>query len=295
MLGVHAPNCILRPISAARVKSWAFGPAPLGTGWSYHERKSSAATQKQTNDPTQDLFNACGRDSKRELPPKRGGAVAFFRSDLWFSARFPYSGTQADMSDVYDRGQAIPKAEIERPYRAHLLSPELACEDKANRSDLNECLGKAKDAAKRSKSAPVQPQENSLFMRDGKGMPDGAHRTDSNPGRSIGAACCATAEIPDSTHFAHDALSAVLLFGGVYDDGCMSQDIWRWDARMRLWGWRSQLTGTFHQTAMSDPLCSRPEELSQRYNANSVLNRIIHAKVRLPPSTCFSLLITPRS
>lgn len=228
-LGMHSPNCILRPVSAAAVEKWAYGLAPEGSGWSYYERKAQLSIVQK--DPALDAFNTCGQDAKRMLPPKRGGAVAFARSDVFFSARFPFYGTYQDAMDQQNKTK--DESLMERTY----------CDPKTGSND--DCM-------------PVRPDDtgedalavNSLFARDGTGMPD------------------------------------VLLFGGVYDDGCTSQDMWRWDAKERKWGWRTQVQsgpGTvaskFEQTAMPDPLCTTSDLLEPRYNALQMLNRILHSKV----------------
>ena len=46
----------------------------------------------------------------------------------------------------------------------------------------------------------------------------------------------------------------VLLFGGVYDDGCQSQEMWHWHAHRREWGWYDD-KGDWQDGALPDPLC----------------------------------------
>ena len=49
------------------------------------------------------------------------------------------------------------------------------------------------------------------------------------------------------------ARPAMLLFGGVYDDGCTSSDTWLWTDKDG-WGYRAE-TGVLQRTALPDPLC----------------------------------------
>ena len=69
-----------------------------------------------------------------------------------------------------------------------------------------------------------------------------------------------------------------ILFGGVYDDGCTSQEVWFWNARMGKWGWYNQ-DGEFIEGPTPDALCEKRPELESKLSANSMLNKMLFTRL----------------
>lgn len=58
--GCEPVNCVLRPITAARVRDIAFGPS-RELGWSHYERKARPDLFEAPGGLASDTFNTCGK------------------------------------------------------------------------------------------------------------------------------------------------------------------------------------------------------------------------------------------
>ena len=262
-----AANCILRPLTAARVLNFAFGQS--GAGWSYFETKARGdLTDGSLTDGSgdfdasdaskSDVFNTCGKAVGRALPPKRGAAVVFFKPNTWLEVGTPFHGTPADVdkynTEVYESiikingsdtiSKQPPETVLEvtgdgKTLRNGGLPPAM----RANCSDYPACLKELDQKWVGPLSGP-----SDQWLRDGYGMN-------------------ASSGMPD-----------ILLFGGVYDDGCTSQETWMFNAQANQWGWRDAL-GAFHQGPMPDPLCENDALLQPKNNLPAMRNKLLIARI----------------
>ena len=222
---MRQPNCLLHSVTAALVRKFAFG-ASRGSGWSYFERRNAIGDEKKSVNETvtsgEDIFNTCGKGVGRQMPPKRGGAVAFMRSLP--SRRQPFFGSKDD-------------------------------------EELNEEAARIHGSGKRA-----LPNEGRGFTEENVPKASLVMQTDGFPedGRLPGAATVA-------------ARPAMLLFGGVYDDGCTSSDTWLWTDKDG-WGYRAE-TGVLQRTALPDPLCD-----ASAAPTKSLVNMVNHLREAHIPS-----------
>ena len=222
---MRQPNCLLHSVTAALVRKFAFG-ASRGSGWSYFERRNAIGDEKKSVNETvtsgEDIFNTCGKGVGRQMPPKRGGAVAFMRSLP--SRRQPFFGSKDD-------------------------------------EELNEEAARIHGSGKRA-----LPNEGRGFTEENVPKASLVMQTDGVPedGRLPGAATVA-------------ARPAMLLFGGVYDDGCTSSDTWLWTDKDG-WGYRAE-TGVMQRTALPDPLCD-----ASAAPTKSLVNMVNHLREAHIPS-----------
>lgn len=256
-----AANCILRPLTAARVLNFAFGQSEAG--WSYYETKARGDLTDGSDASKSDVFNTCGKAVGRALPPKRGAAVVFFKANTWLEVGSPLYGTPADVEqynvDVFDSIDNSTGVEIisDEPIETVL---ELAGEGRTLRNGglpnaMRKMCNKGDVTARKRCQQELDQQwagplsgPSDQWLRDGYGMN-------------------ATSGMPD-----------ILLFGGVYDDGCTSQETWMFNAQANQWGWRDAL-GEFHQGPMPDPLCENDALLQQKNNLQAMKNKLLIAKI----------------